>query len=326
MNPMDRPQPFPSVGRRVSLSLLFLAFFFPFFGNHSYAQAQAKVKVVTTLFPLQEFARMVGGERAQVDLLLPPGAEPHEWEPKPGDLARIYKADVFIFIGPAMEPWAHDLLKAAQKANLRVVEALKGLPLLEAGESPREISRERKSPAEERVDPHVWLDFSLDLKIIEAIAAAFGEKDPAHASEYQANAAATQARLSALDQKYKSGLARCGRRQMVLGGHSAFAYLAKRYDLRQIPLYGVSPNAEPSPKKLAEVITSAKNHGVKYIFFEELVNPKLARVLAREAGIQTLSLSDGANLTREQVKQRVTFFDLMERNLEHLRKGLECEP
>ena len=323
---MSRPQLSPSIGRRVILPLILLGFFFPLPGNHSHAQDQPKLKAVTTLFPLQEFARVVGGERAQVDLLLPPGAEPHEWEPKAGDLARIYKADVFIFIGPAMEPWANDLLKATQKTNLKIVEALKGLQLLEAGDLSREISRDRKSFSDERVDPHVWLDFSQDLKIVEAIAAAFGEKDPAHASQYRANAAACQSQLTALDQKYQSALARCRYRQMVLGGHSAFAYLAKRYGLRQIPLYGISPNAEPSPKKLAEVITSARKQGVKYIFFEELVNPKLAQVLAREAGIKTLVLSDGANLTREQVKQRVTFLDLMERNLEHLRKGLECEP
>ena len=111
-----------------------------------------------------------------------------------------------------------------------------------------------------------------------------------------------------------------------MGGHSAFAYLANRYGLRQIPLYGLSPNAEPTPRKLAEVVDSARSLRVKYIFFEELVNPKLARVLAREAGVQTLVLSPGANRTREEVRQGVSFLSLMERNLEHLRKGLECEP
>jgi len=323
---MNRFHPSLSNFRRVTLSVLFWAAFFPLSGNLFPAQAQLNLKVVATLFPLQEFARMVGGERVQADLLLPPGTEPHEWEPKPGDLARIHKADVFIFIGPAMEPWANDLLKASGKANLKAVEALKGLPLLEAGESPREVSPGPKPSAGERVDPHVWLDFTLGQKIVEAIAAAFAEKDPAHASQYRANASAYQSRLAALDQKYAAALGRCRQRQVVLGGHSAFAYLAKRYGLRQIPLYGVSPNAEPSPRKLAEVITLAKNHGVKYIFFEQLVNPKLAQVLAREAGVQTLPLSDGANLTREQVKQGVSFLSLMETNLENLRKGLECEP
>ena len=96
--------------------------------------------------------------------------------------------------------------------------------------------------------------------------------------------------------------------------------------MQQIPLYGISPNAEPTPKKLTEVINAAKNHGAKYIFFEELVNPKLAQVLAQEAGLQTLVLNDGANLTREQMKQKVTFLGLMEKNLENLRRGLDCGP
>jgi len=161
---------------------------------------------------------MVGGERAQVDLLLPPGAEPHEWEPKPGELAKIYNADIFIFIGRAMEPWAYDLLKATQKPNLKIVEAMKGLRLLEAGESPREISRDHKPRTEEKVDPHVWLDFPQDLKIIEAISAAFAEKDPAHASQYRANAASYQSQLAGLDQKYQAALARCRFRQITRFG------------------------------------------------------------------------------------------------------------
>ena len=96
--------------------------------------------------------------------------------------------------------------------------------------------------------------------------------------------------------------------------------------MEQVPLYGISPNAEPTPKKLTEVIKAAKNQGVKYIFFEQLVNPKLAKVMAEEGNLQTLPLADGANLTRDQVKKKVTFLGLMEKNLENLRLGLDCEP
>ncbi len=323
MNPLQLSR---SAGRRLSFALVFLAVFLPLSMARSHAQAQPKVKVVTTLFPLQDFARMVGGERVQADLILPPGSEPHAWEPKASDLARIYKADVFILIGRAMEPWADDLLKGTRGRKLKVVEALKGLELLEAGNPSPEPSRDRRPLTGEKIDPHVWLDFSQDRKILDAIAAAFVEIDPAHAAEYRAKVSGYKEKLEALDRKYQSSLARCRHRQMVLGGHSAFAYLAKRYGLQQIPLYGISPNAEPTPRKLADVITSARNQGMKYIFFEELVNPKLAQVLAREAGIQTLVLNDGANLTRDQLDQRVTFLNLMEKNLETLRKGLECEP
>jgi len=295
-------------------------------GIFSLAQTHSQLKVVTTLLPLQEFARAVGGANVQVEMIIPPGVEPHAWEPKPRDLARIYQADVFIYIGPAMEPWVEDLLKASRGARLKVVEASRGLPLLEAKDSePAQPMNQGQRP-EGRIDPHVWLDFSLDLRIIDALADAFAEKDPGDASRYRANAEAYKSRLEALDKKFQSSLSTCRRRQIILGGHSAYSYLAKRYGLQQIPLYGISPNAEPTPRKLTEVIQAAKNQGAKYIYFEELVNPKLARVLAQEAGLQTLVLSDGTNLTREQIRQKVTFLGLMEKNLENLRRGLGCEP
>lgn len=310
----------------VKRAFIFFLFLFCLPGNPPCAQAQVKLKVVTTLFPLKEFASSVGGERAQVDLLLPPGAEPHSWEPRPSDLGKIQRADVFIYIGPAMEPWAGDLLKATGSANLKIVEASKGLKLMEA-----KVLRQGASPShtrarEEQIDPHVWLDFSLDRKIIQAIAAAFGEKDPRDASWYRANGERYNSRLEALDKKFEAGLSSCRHRQIVLGGHSAFAYLAKRYGLQQIPLYGISPNAEPTPKKLVKVIQAAKSHRVKYIFFEQMVNPKLAQVLAQEAGVRTLPLYNGANLTRDQLKEKATFLGLMEKNLENLRKGLDCGP
>jgi zinc transport system substrate-binding protein len=289
--------------------------------NPAYAGSPPNLKAVTTLFPLQEFTRAVGGENVQADLLLPPGAEPHAWEPKPGDVVKVFKADLFVYIGPAMEPWAKDLLKAVQGSHLTVVEASKGLPLLPAKES-------HKGPASDKplhADPHIWLDFSLDRIILGKIATAFSQKDPSRSSAYFANAERYKAKLADLDQKYKAGLASCQQRRFFVGGHSAFAYLARRYGLEQTTLYGVSPNAEPTPKRLTEVIQAARNQGVRVIFFEELVNPKLARLLAKEAQIGTKPLYNGANLTRDQLRSGVTFLQLMESNLENLRQGLLCE-
>lgn len=310
--------------RKRFFSILPLVPFLVFWGSPLFAQTH--LKVITTLFPLQEFAGAVGGENVRVEMIIPPGAEPHAWEPKPSDLAKIFRADVFIYIGPAMEPWAGGLLKATGGARLRVVEATRGLRLLGAQESQTETPQNPGPQREGKIDPHVWLDFSLDLKIVDAIVSAFAEKDPGNAPRYQTNAGVFKARLEALDKEFRTSLSSCRHRQIILGGHSAFSYLARRYGLQQIPLYGISPNAEPTPRKLTEVIHAAEQHGVKYIFFEELVNPKLAQVLARETGLQTLVLNDGANLTRDQIKQKVTFLGLMEKNLENLRRGLECEP
>ena len=301
-----------------------LGFFLP--STASLGQPSPKLKATASLFSLQEFARAVGGERVEVDLLLPPGAEPHTWEPRPSDVAKVARADIFIYIGRVMEPWVDDLMKAVRSPQLKVVEASQGLPLMEEKDHEHGGKRLHGQDAHGgNIDPHLWLDFSLAMRIVDAITAAFSEKDPSHADRYRENAERFKGQLDALDRKYRTFLSRCRHRQIILGGHSAFAYLAKRYGLQQIALYGVNPNAEPTPKKLTAVIQVARNHGVRFIYFEELINPKLAHVLAKEAGIGTLALYDGANLTREQIKNKITFLGLMETNLENLRRGLECE-
>jgi len=280
----------------------------------SAAQSPRPLMVVTSIFPLQEFAKAVGGERIGAVLLLPPGAEPHTWEPRPSDVVKISQADIFIYIGAAMEPWVDKVIKAAQGKRLRAVEASRGLSLLEA-----------KHGEEERIDPHVWLDFSLDLKIVDMIAAAFAEKDTVHGPFYRKNAETYKDRLLDLDQKYRRALAQCRHRRIILSGHTAFGYLAKRYGLEQLALSGISPNAEPTPKRMAEVIAAIKKEGIKFIFAEEIVNPKLARALAKEVGVGVLLLNPGANLTQQEKKQNVSFIELMEKNLKNLQKGMQCQ-
>ena len=291
----------------------------------SHAQPPSKLKVVASLFPLQEFARKVGGDKVQVVLLLPPGAEAHTWEPKPSDVVKISQADIFIYVGPSLEPWIDKVFRAAQNRNLRVLETSRGLPLIKADEAEEGIRHSRGSRAPEKMDPHIWLDFVLDQRIVEAIADTFSEKDPPHAAFYKNNAAIYEGQLNDLDQKYRQELAKCRHRQILLSGHSAFAYLARRYGLRQIALSGISPDAEPTPKKMAEVINTAHKSGIKFIYVEELVNPKLAQALSKESGVGVLILNAGHNLTPQQVKQKVTFLELMEKNLENLEKGLECQ-
>jgi zinc transport system substrate-binding protein len=288
------------------------------------AQQPDKLRVITTLFPLQEFARAVGGESVHADLLLPPGAEAHTWDPKPSDIAKIAKADLFIYIGPMMEPWAAKVIKAANNPNLQVLAASRGLDLIEVREHESGPKHSRGKSPEGHLDPHIWLDFSLDMKIVDSIAAVFGTADPQNASGYKSRAESYKEKLSALDQMYQEGLSKCRQRQIFIGGHSAFAYLVRRYNLEQVALYGISPNAEPTPKKLAATIKSAQKQNAKYIFFEILVNPKLAQILAKEAGIGTLVLQTGHNLTKDQWNRKTGFLDMMESNLENLRRGLEC--
>ena len=293
--------------------------------SSSSAQPPSKLTVVASLFPLQEFARAVGGDKVQVALLLPPGAEAHTWEPRPSDVVKISRADIFIYVCPSLEPWIDKVLRAVQSKKLRVLEATQGLPLIKVEGAEEKTGRAGGSHAPERMDPHLWLDFALDQKIVETIAEAFSEKDPVHAAFYKNNAEIYRGKLNDLDRGYRQALAKCRHRQILLSGHAAFAYLAKRYGLRQIALSGISPDAEPTPKKMAAVIEMIHKTGIKFIYAEELVNPKLAQSLSKEAGMGVLILNPKHNLTPQQVKEKVTFLELMEKNLKNLEKGLECQ-
>jgi len=280
--------------------------------------AGPKIKITTTVFPLWEFTRAVVGDRGEVNLLLPPGADVHTWQPRVSDMEKLAASDLVIFIGADLEPWLADILRSISKPGLRTLEACRGLTLLPGNEGVQASGDNRG------FDPHVWLDLSLDQMIVDRIETALSGIEPGSHTLFGRGAAAYKARLQALDAAFRDGLARCNQRTFVFGGHSAFAYLARRYHLEQIPVYGLSPDAAPTPKQLVEIIELAKKLKIKTIFFEASVSDKVARLIAAEVGARTSLLNPGHNLTKEQWKSQVTFLDLMAKNLENLKLGLIC--
>jgi zinc transport system substrate-binding protein len=278
-----------------------------------------RLQVVTTLFPLYDFARAVGGGRVEATLLLPPGVEPHGFEPKPDDVLRIYRADLFVYTHPAMEPWAARVVAGLDPRRVAVVDASAGARLL-----PAETGDGHDHGHEAQVDPHLWLDFDNARLMVGNIAAALAARDPARRDLYLADAAAYQAQLAALDQKYRTGLADCRGRVLLQGGHFTFGYLARRYGLSYRAAAAVNPAAEPTPERLAELVRQLRASGLHAVFSEELVAPRVAETIARETGASVLPLSGGHNVGRDELAQGITFLALMERNLENLRKGLEC--
>ena len=317
-----------TLGKKIFLffPVFFLALLLPGFqaqnlDAYENSDASKKIRIVTSVFPLFEFAGAVSGERGEVSLLLPPGAEIHTWQPRPSDIIRLSSADLFIYIGADLEPWLHDLLKSVRNPNLRVLEASLGIPLIDE----EGIVHEGHENEHGAHDPHIWLDFKNDQMIVDKIAAVLSEMTPEGSSIFKKNASVYKEKLQGLDQKYEDGLKDCVHRTVILGGHAAFGYLARSYNLRQISVYGLSPDSRPTPKKLIEVVELAKKYGIKVIFFEIYLSDELAKVLAEEVGARTLVLNPGANLTREQLKSGKTFFDIMEENLEKLKDGLICK-
>ncbi len=284
-----------------------------------------QLRVVTSLFPLYDFAKTIAGERAEVTLLMPPGVEPHSFEPKPDDIVRIGKAGLFVYTNPIMEPWAAKIIQGFDRKNtLRVIDAGKGISYQKAAPMDDHDEHDDDHHHAGGLDPHIWLDFSNDQLIVDTILAGFVAADPANADYYRSNASVLKTQLSELDKRYRDGLAACATRVFLHGGHYTFGYLARRYDLHYRSLSGVSSESEPSATRMAAMIQQIRQSGVHYLFAEELLSPRLTETLANEAGVGVLKLHGAHNLSRDDFQHGVTFIRLMDDNLKNLQKGLAC--
>jgi zinc transport system substrate-binding protein len=279
-----------------------------------------EITVVTSLFPLYDFARNIGHGKAEVTLLLPPGMETHSFEPKPGDIVRINEANLFIYTGKFMEPWVEDVLSGLSNRPV-IIDASKGIILSDRDSRGDRLKHHHAAP-----DPHIWLDFSNAQKMVDNILGGFISSDPEHEDFYRRNAEAFKKRLVELDRKFSESLASCRKDIFIHGGHFAFGYLAKRYHLNYLTAYReFSPDAEPTPNNLIELINKVKRNDVKYIFYEELITPRLSETIAKETGARLLLLHGAHNVTTDELGRGVTFMSLMEQNLKNLKTGLECE-
>lgn len=283
-------------------------------------QPQPKIKILTSIYPFFEFAQAVSGERGEAGVLLPPGSEVHTWKPKPSDVIKLNETDLFIGVGSILEPWLDEVLESIDNSNLRILEADRIVSLMADEEK-----EHAHGHAHEGLDPHLWLDFQNDIQIVEAISSILTEIEPSHADLFSKNADAYIIRLNNLDKKFRDTLKSCSTRILILGGHSAFGYMAERYSLNQIAVYGTSPDAQPSPRQVVDIIGMAQTKGVKAVFYEMTVSSDIARMIAREIGAQVLPLNPAASLTRIEMRSGIDFFKIMEKNLENIKIGLRCK-
>lgn len=295
-----------------------------------------KLKVVATFYPMVEFTKQVAGEHAEVVGLVPTGTEPHDWEPTPKDVAAIQEADLFVYNG-LVEGWAEKTLESAKNEKRVDVKAIEGIALIEGSdehehgheeEGHEEEGHEEEGHEEEEheegehaLDPHVWLSPVLAQQEIRQIQAGLEKADPDNKADYKKNADVYIEKLKALDEKYKRELGGIPHKEFVTQ-HAAFGYLAKEYGLTQVPIAGLSPEQEPSAEQMAEVVEFAKAHDVSTIFFETLVDPKIAQTIADEIGAKTAVLNPLEGLTEEEITKGLDYLAIMENNLAALVKAL----
>jgi zinc transport system substrate-binding protein len=257
--------------------------------------SSGRKEVAASFYPLAFAAEELGGEDVHVVNLTPPGTEPHDLEPTPSDVRELKSADLALLLGHGFQPQLED----AAGSGDEVVELL-------------------DTPGLNRFandDPHVWLDPAR----YELIARRIGEALGAPKSSVQRFVA----RLEALDREYRRGLTNCARDDIVTS-HEAFGYLAQRYGLHQIPITGLSPEAEPSPNDLSRVVGLVRSTHATTVFFETLVSPRIAKAVASETGAHTSVLNPIEGLEPAEAQSGQDYFSLMRSNLGALHSALGC--
>jgi zinc transport system substrate-binding protein len=282
-------------------------------------QQNNKLQVVATIFPLYDFARNIGSDKVQVSLLLPPATDAHNMELKPNDIIKISKADLFLYVNMEMEHWAYKIIKAtSSNTNMLPVETGNGITMLLLSGTDEADQRSSK------FDPHIWLDFDNAQKMVDNIAAAFIKKDARNGDFYRKNALEYKLRLAALDKKYREGLIGCRTRLILHAGHWAFAYLANKYNFQYIAASTVSADSEPSPQKILNLIDEVKKQHIPYVYYEDIIAPRLAQTISAETGAGLLKLYNGHGISKEDLKEGTTFLMMMEKNLTNLKLGMQC--
>lgn len=308
-------------------------------GKDTSQMPKEQINVVATFYPLQQLAAGIVGEMGEVTAVVPAGVEPHDYEPSMADIRGIYDADLFILNGAGMDAWAEKLMPELETKGVRSIRLADKVELLSAKE---ESEHEHGDGHEEEVgsvgigtaveddhehgewDPHFWLDPVSAKSLVSAITEALSEKFPEKSSGFAANAGKISAELDALDVAYRTSLSSCAKEEVVTS-HDAFRYLAERYGFETHAIAGISPEEEPSPKRLTELANEVKAEGIKYIFFETLVSPKLAETLARETGAATLVFNPIEGVSAVDQAAGKNYFSIMRENLAALQKALECK-
>ena len=281
------------------------------------AAVGGKLKIVATLFPTYDFARAIGGDRVQVRLLLTPGKESHSYEPSTGDVMDIDGCGVFIWTGEYMEPWVPGLLEGLEGEPL-VVDASSGIELAEEEEQAHDHGGHHHE-----LDPHIWTSPVNCLTMVDGILSAMTAADPENADYYAANAETLKAELKSLDREFREITADGGTKKIYHGGRFSMYYFVREYGLDWEAAYdSCSSDTEPSVRRVCEMIDEMREEGARAVFYEELSNNSVARLIADETGAEPLLLHSCHNLSQEEWVRGETYVSLMKKNAENLKEAL----
>lgn len=336
----------------LALSLAFTSFLAACGSENTSGNGNSEVKddvlqIYTTIYPLQDFAAKIGGEHVTVESILPPGVDAHTFEPTPKTMVTLAKADAFIYSGAGVEGFVEAAKETLKSEDVKLVEAAHGIELAHHDEHGTEEAHDEHADeqthdehaAEESheehadgethdehdhgdVDPHVWLDPILAINLAENIKTELTELKPGAKEDFEKNFKTLKSELETLDKEFTQVIESAPKKE-ILVAHAAYGYWEDRYGIEQLSVTGLSPTSEPSQKELQNLVSTAKEHTIKYVIFEQNATPKIAELVKKEIGADSLTLHNLEAVTEEDIKNKEDYFSIMKKNLETIKTALQ---
>lgn len=307
--------------KRITLLIGMVIILFGCSENTQSEKDNSALRIYTTLYPLAFFAEEIGGDDVSVESILPPGADPHNFEPTSRTMVEIAEADIFLYNGANLETYAEKIKESLIEEDVLMVEASEGISL-DSHSHHEENHSEDEGHHHGDYDPHIWLDPLRSIEIAENIKEALVTLQPEQADLCEDNFLRLEEQLVALDKNFHDSIEAAPVKD-ILVTHAAYGYWEQRYGLEQVAVAGVSPSQEPSQKQLEEIIKYVEENDKQYLLFEQNIEPKVAEVIQQETGVTSLELHNLSTLTEEDISNNETYFTLMEKNLDVLMTALD---
>jgi len=289
--------------------------------NAAARNANGKINVTATIFPPYDFVRQIAGDRVNLAMLLPPGAESHSFEPSPRDIIAIQNSAVFIYSGGESDNWIDRILQSMNTDTMRILAMMDAVEAVE--EEIVEGMEEEEGEEETAYDEHVWTSPRNAIALVSAITALLCEADPANAAFYQQNAAAYIEELQRLDAAFSEVAAGAARDTLVFADRFPFRYFADAYGLRYFAAFpGCSTETEPSAATVAFLINKIRAEKIPVVFHIELSNERMADTISGETGAKKLLLHSCHNIAKREFDAGLGYLEIMRRNVENLREAL----
>ncbi|MDD2829522.1 MAG: zinc ABC transporter substrate-binding protein [Sulfuricurvum sp.] len=284
---------------------------------------ETKPVVSVSTFSLLEAAHAVAGDAIDLHTIVPLGSDAHMFSPNPTQVAELSKSVLFVYNGAGFETWAEGLKNTLPK-TIQILDMSQHVALEKGGEEHHdEASDDEHTHHHGMYDPHYWLDIDNMIKMTQTLDGEFSKLAPIKAEQFHKNAATYIAELEKLKSEYTTGLAECKNRTLI-SNHDAFGYLTHANKLENVSVIGLSSDEQPSAQTVSHIVELIKEHGMKTIFFEELINDNVSQTIARETGARAVPLQPLENISEDELKSHQTYLSIMRENLKKLREAMEC--